>query len=51
MPILLLAVTGLAGLLLIPFGLPGLWLIVLGILAYGWLTDFRLAPGVVWSRW
>ncbi len=29
------------GLLLIPFGLPGLWVIVLGIVAYGWLTDFR----------
>ena len=29
------------GLLLIPLGLPGLWLILLGILAYGWLTDFE----------
>jgi uncharacterized protein YqgC (DUF456 family) len=38
--ILLLAATGVAGLLLIPFGLPGLWVIVLGILSYGWLTDF-----------
>ena len=48
MPILLLAVTGLAGLLLIPFGLPGLWLIVLGILAYGWLTEFQtLTAGLV----
>jgi hypothetical protein len=26
---------------LIPLGLPGLWVIVLGILGYGWLTDFR----------
>jgi uncharacterized protein YqgC (DUF456 family) len=29
------------GLVLIPLGLPGLWVIVLGILGYGWLTDFR----------
>src|SRR5256714_7711871 len=45
------AVTGLAlivlvcadvvGLILIPFGLPGLWIMMGGILAYGWLTDFR----------
>ncbi|HUR93357.1 MAG TPA: DUF456 domain-containing protein [Gemmatimonadales bacterium] len=41
MPVLLLALTGVAGLLLIPFGLPGLWLIVLGVLGYGWLTDFQ----------
>ena len=27
--------------MLVPFGLPGLWLIVLGVLSYGWLTDFR----------
>ncbi len=39
--ILLLAGAGLAGLVLIPFGLPGLWVIVLGILGYGWLTDFQ----------
>jgi uncharacterized protein YqgC (DUF456 family) len=29
------------GLILIPLGLPGLWVIVLGIVGYGWLTDFR----------
>src|SRR6266550_3325499 len=29
------------GLCLIPLGLPGLWVMVAGILAYGWLTDFR----------
>jgi hypothetical protein len=29
-----------AGLLLVPFGLPGLWLMVLGVVAYGWLTGF-----------
>ena len=39
--VLLLVVSAAAGLLLIPFGLPGLWVIVLGILGYGWLTDFR----------
>ncbi len=45
--LVLLAATA-AGLLLIPFGLPGLWVIVLGILAYGWLTDFRtLTTGLV----
>ena len=39
--ILVLALTGLAGLLMVPLGLPGLWVMVLGILAFGWLTDFR----------
>lgn len=39
--ILLLSLCILAGLLLVPLGLPGLWVIVAGILAYGWLTDFR----------
>ena len=39
--VLLLVAASLAGLVLIPFGLPGLWVIVLGILGYGWLTDFR----------
>jgi uncharacterized protein YqgC (DUF456 family) len=39
--VLILAVAGVVGLLLIPLGLPGLWVIVLGILAYGWLTDFQ----------
>jgi uncharacterized protein YqgC (DUF456 family) len=29
------------GLILIPLGLPGLWIMVGGILGYGWLTDFR----------
>ncbi len=27
--------------MLIPLGLPGLWVILLGIIGYGWLTDFR----------
>lgn len=44
--VLLLAAASVAGLLLIPLGLPGLWVILLGVLGYGWLTDFRtLSPG------
>ena len=39
--LLLLISAGVAGLLRIPFGLPGLWVILLGILGYGWLTEFR----------
>jgi uncharacterized protein YqgC (DUF456 family) len=39
--VFLLAAIGLIGLLLIPFGLPGLWVILLGIVGYGWLTDFQ----------
>jgi len=39
-PVLLL-VACLAGLLLIPFGLPGLWLIVLAIIGYGWQNDYQ----------
>ena len=37
--ILILGTVG--GLLLVPLGLPGLWVMVVTILAYGWLTDFR----------
>ena len=40
-PFALLVVAALVGLVLIPLGLPGLWLIVLGVVGYGWLTDFR----------
>jgi uncharacterized protein YqgC (DUF456 family) len=40
-PTLLLACCVLAGLILIPFGLPGLWLMVLGVIGYGWLTNFQ----------
>jgi hypothetical protein len=40
-PVFLLVVSGIIGLVLIPFGLPGLWVILLGILGYGWLTDFQ----------
>ena len=46
--LLLVLLTGLAGLALIPLGLPGLWVIVLGILGFGWLTDFRtLGVGLI----
>ena len=38
---LLVLLIGLLGLALIPLGLPGLWVILLGILGFGWLTDFR----------
>ncbi len=31
----------LIGLFLIPLGLPGLWVMVGGVLAYGWLTSFQ----------
>ena len=44
----LLLVSCIAGLLLLPFGLPGLWVMVLGVLACGWLTDFL--PGIEWNR-
>src|SRR5439155_17176247 len=44
--IVLLIVLGLVGLAMIPLGLPGLWVMAGGILAYGWLTDFR-SVGVV----
>ena len=39
--VLILALAVLVGLALIPLGLPGLWVMVGGILVYGWLTDFR----------
>ena len=38
---LLMLAASLGGLVLIPFGLPGLWVIVLAIIGYGWLTDFQ----------
>ena len=47
-PVFLLGAICVVGLLLIPLGLPGLWVIVLGILGYAWLTDFRtLSAGLV----
>jgi hypothetical protein len=39
--IAVLLVAGLAGLVLVPLGLPGLWVMVGGLLVYGWLTGFR----------
>jgi uncharacterized protein len=45
--IVVLILCALVGLVLIPLGLPGLWVIVGGILAYGWLTDFRTVG--VWT--
>ena len=38
---LVLAAASVIGLLLIPFGLPGLWVILFGIIGYGWITSFR----------
>lgn len=38
---LLLALCCVAGLALVPLGLPGLWVMVLGVIGYGWLTSFR----------
>jgi hypothetical protein len=38
--VILLIAASLVGLVLIPLGLPGLWVIVLAILGYGWLTRF-----------
>jgi uncharacterized protein YqgC (DUF456 family) len=41
LPALLLGVCTILGLVLVPLGLPGLWVMVVGIVGYGWLTDFR----------
>jgi uncharacterized protein len=41
LPALVLGVCTIFGLLLVPLGLPGLWVMVAGIVGYGWLTDFR----------
>ena len=38
---LLLALCCVVGLALVPLGLPGLWVMVLGVIGYGWLTSFR----------
>jgi len=37
----LLALCLLGGLLLVPLGLPGLWVMLAGVVTYGWLTAFR----------
>ncbi|MEP7324525.1 MAG: DUF456 domain-containing protein [Gemmatimonadota bacterium] len=39
--VLLLVLVLFVGLILIPLGLPGLWVMLLAILGYGALTDFR----------
>ena len=39
--VLVLAACTIVGLLFIPLGLPGLWVMVLGFLVFGWLTQFR----------
>lgn len=41
LPALLLGVCTILGLVLVPLGLPGLWVMVAGVVGYGWLTDFR----------
>jgi uncharacterized protein YqgC (DUF456 family) len=41
MATLLLALCCIVGLALIPLGLPGLWLMVLGVIGYGWMTRFH----------
>ena len=49
--LVLLLATDVVGLVLIPLGLPGLWLMVLGFIGFGWLTQFRtigvVAMGIV----
>ena len=39
--VLILVACDIVGLVLVPLGLPGLWVMVLGVLGYGWLTEFR----------
>ncbi len=46
LPALLLGACIVLGLVLVPLGLPGLWVMVAGVVGYGWLTDFR-SVGVV----
>ena len=41
MATLLLVLCCVVGLALIPLGLPGLWLMMLGVIGYGWLTGFH----------
>jgi uncharacterized protein YqgC (DUF456 family) len=41
LPVVLLGVCCILGLVLVPLGLPGLWVMVAGVIGYGWLTDFR----------
>ncbi len=41
LPVILLVVCCVSGLLLAVLGLPGLWVMVLGVIGYGWLTGFH----------
>lgn len=41
LPGVLLVVCCVAGLVLVALGLPGLWVMVLGVIGYGWLTGFH----------
>lgn len=46
--VLILVSCTVAGLLLVPLGLPGLWVMALGGLAHGWLTGFRsVTPWII----
>lgn len=48
MALAVLIVCCVAGLVLVPFGLPGLWVMVLGVVGYGWLTDFHtIGVGII----
>ena len=38
----MLLVCIMTGLVLVPFGLPGLWVMALGVIGYGWLTAFHV---------
>jgi len=47
-PTLLLIACCVVGLLLVPLGLPGLWVMVLGVVGYAWLTGFQtIGPGTI----
>jgi uncharacterized protein YqgC (DUF456 family) len=46
LPLIFLLLLFLAGLALVPLGLPGLWVMVLGAIGYGWWTDFRTIGAV-----
>jgi len=41
LPALVLGLCTILGLVLVPLGLPGLWVMVAGVAGYGWLTGFR----------
>ena len=41
LPALVLGICTILGLVLVPLGLPGLWVMVAGVVGYGWLTGFR----------